>query len=163
MLRTWFEAISEVMRSWQCPIDLFVPPLAGALCPCQPPGPYQTSAASPQPRCSQARPQGGKTQGRALKRCPWAIYQLGCPTPDLGGGGGGGDVMHLQDQRCCEKQPRVGQLGQQRRTPSPRNPTVAATELRSACTRGRGTAPGLSTKVSQARARKSWTLLSPAT
>ena len=40
---------------------------------------------------------------------------------------------------------------------------MAATELRSACVRGRRTAPGLSTKVSQARARKSWRLLSPAT
>lgn len=76
MLRTPFEAISEVRRSRQFPIDLFVPPWAGALCPRQSPEPYQTSAAPPGPR-------GAKTQGRALKPSHGTGGQLGGRTPDL--------------------------------------------------------------------------------
>ena len=51
----------------------------------------------------------------------------------------------------------------ERDSPHPGNPTMTATELRSPCTCGCRTTPGVSTKVFQARAFKSWGWLSPAT
>lgn len=114
----WFEAISQVRRSWQFLIDLFVPPWAGAFC--LPAAPRAISNFSKFSPASRRQNPGHSPQS------PQAVYQLGFRTPDPR------DVTHLHGFSWIDgamKTAPCGLGGTAVRTPSPtRIPTAISWE-----------------------------------